>query len=114
MAVLILHASDHVGHFVERAESGWPIGNGETCVVAGDEGTRDDQKERDAGGKDGETVQSLVVRNFEFLQHGFPETSAGHGQRRATSQSSRRKFSRHQPCYAGIGATGWRGDSMAA
>ena len=36
MAVLELHASDHVGHFVEGTEGGGPVRYGKACVVTGD------------------------------------------------------------------------------
>ena len=48
MAVFELHAADHVGHFVEGAEGGGPVRDGETGVIAGDERAGNDQEKRDA------------------------------------------------------------------
>jgi hypothetical protein len=69
MAVFVLHPADHVGHFVKRAETGWPVGNGQPCVVTGDESAGNDKNKRDAGGEDSKAVQSTMVRDFDALQN---------------------------------------------
>ena len=70
MAMLVLHAADHVRHLVEGAKRCWPVRDGEARIIAGDQGSGHDQDEGDAGCEDGKTVQPAMVRNFDALQNG--------------------------------------------
>ena len=68
MSVLVLHAADHGGHFVKRAERGRPVGHGQTCVVTGDKRSSDNKQQRAAGGKNREAMEPAMVRHFDALQ----------------------------------------------
>jgi hypothetical protein len=70
MAMFVFHAAYHLRHFVVGAEGGWPVGDRQAGVVAGDERSGDDQDEGGASGEDGEAVQAAVVRDFDALQNG--------------------------------------------
>jgi hypothetical protein len=70
MAVFVPYAANHVRHFVKRSKTGWPVGDGQPGIIAGDERSGNDEDERSAGGEDGEAVQSAMVWNFDALQNG--------------------------------------------
>ena len=67
MAPLVLNPSVQRWN-VERAEGGWPVWNGETGIVAGDERARNDQDESRACGEDSKGVVRAIVRCGERLQ----------------------------------------------
>jgi hypothetical protein len=69
MAVLVLHATHHVRHFVERSEARRPVGDGQSRIIAGDKRPGNNEDKRDAGGEDGEAVQPAVVRDFDAFQN---------------------------------------------
>ena len=75
MAVLVLHSANHAWDFVIRAEGCGPVGDGQARVIAGDEGSGDNQKERRARGEDCETVQSLMIPDFDAFQSSPPRTT---------------------------------------
>src|SRR5437879_7012545 len=111
MAMLVFHAADHLRHFVEGAEGGRPVGDGQAGVIASDERSGDDQDEGGAGGEDREAVQSAMVRHFDALQvsplwllvEGRASRSAGCRAGRA------RRPSLHRMTYRGISLTeDWR------
>src|SRR5439155_19002558 len=57
MSVLESNAAYHLRHLVERAKGSWPIGNGETRVVAGDQSSCNDQHKSGGSGEYRETMQ---------------------------------------------------------
>ena len=72
MSVLESDAAHHMRDLVERTERGWPIGNRETGIVAGDQGSGNDQHKRGGGGKYSEAVQPAIVRCWNGLQTRLP------------------------------------------
>ena len=68
MAVFEFDATHHVGNLVNGSERGRPVGNGKPGVVAGDQGSSDDQKKRGARGKDSEGVVGAIVRFGQGVQ----------------------------------------------
>ena len=72
MDVLELYAADQVGDFVEGSEGSGPVGDGESGVVARDQGSGDDEQEYPAGEEDREAVMRAVVRCGQGLQNGAP------------------------------------------
>lgn len=48
MTPLVLDPAVQYRH-AERTEGSWPVGDGEACVIAGDEGSCDDQQESGEG-----------------------------------------------------------------
>lgn len=74
MAMFVFHAANHVRHFVEGAEGGRPVGDGQAGVIAGDECSGDDEDEGGAGSEDREAVQPAMVGDFDPFQHNvFPD-----------------------------------------
>jgi hypothetical protein len=68
MAMFVLHAANHARNLVEGTEGGRPVRDRQTGVIAGDQGSGDDQDESGAGGEDGEAMQSAMVRDFDAFQ----------------------------------------------
>jgi hypothetical protein len=60
--VLKLYAADHLWNLEQMAEARWPIRDGKTGVVAGDQAARNDQQERQSGNKYGKAMMSGVIR----------------------------------------------------
>ena len=72
VSVLELHAADEFGDFIERAERSRPVGDGESGVVAGDQGSGDDKEKRPAGEDDGEAVKAAIVSCGDGFQSWAP------------------------------------------
>src|SRR6266478_639136 len=72
MAVLESNAAYHVRHLVERTERSRPIGNGETRIVAGDQGSGNDEHKRGRSREYSETVQRTIVPCGNGLQRRLP------------------------------------------
>ena len=75
MRVLESDAAHHVWHLVKRAEGSRPIGNREPRVVAGDQGSGNDQHKRGRSREYSETVQRTIVRRGNGLQTQLPWVS---------------------------------------
>ena len=61
VSVFELHTADQFRDLVERTERGGPVRDGEASIVAGDQGSGDDQEECPPGQNDGEAVQAAVI-----------------------------------------------------
>ena len=61
MGVLELHSANKLGDLVERAERSWPVGHGQSGVVAGDESSGDDQEKGPAGENDSKAVEAAII-----------------------------------------------------
>ncbi len=72
MAMLVLHASNHTRHFVERTEGSRPVGNGQARAIAGNQGSGNNQYKRGAGGEEGEAMQPAMIRDFDAFQDSPP------------------------------------------
>ena len=69
MRVFELHASNHVGNLVNGSEAGGPVRDRETGVIAGDQGSRDDEDKSRARSEDGEGVVRAIVRFGQGVQN---------------------------------------------
>ena len=92
VGVFVPYAANHVRHFVKGAKTGWPVGDGQTGVVTGNQRSGNDEDERGAGGEDGEAVQSAVIWDFDAFQDGPRED-------RAWSDARSRNASVYQTIY---------------
>ena len=70
--VLELHAPDQLRDFVQGTERGRPVWHGQAGIVAGDQGSRNDQEESPEGQQDSEPMKSAVVSCCERLQSNAP------------------------------------------
>src|SRR5215470_8577317 len=72
MPVFELHAANHAGHLVNRAERCWPVGDGKSCIIAGDERSGHNQNKRDARREHGKSVKATIVCRGDGLQSETP------------------------------------------
>src|ERR1700722_1286688 len=73
VAPFIAYAAHKMWHLHQVAKRGWPVGNRQPCVIAGDQRTRGNHDERGARRKHGEGVMGPVVRYFNGSQSGAPQ-----------------------------------------
>src|SRR5208283_3038105 len=83
-------------NFVDGTIGSGPVRHRKTGVVTSDEGPGHDQDERNAGSKDSEAVQPLVVRKFDslkfVLQDKPPTNNSIRALRRAQVKASNRRI----------------------
>ena len=77
VAPLITYAAHKMRYLHQVAERGWPVGNREASVIAGDQRASRNHDERGAGRKHGEGVMGPVVRYFHGSQSGAPRGQEG-------------------------------------
>jgi hypothetical protein len=58
--MFVFHATDHAGHLRNVTEAGGPVGDGESGVVAGNQGTGDDEDKSSERGENREIVMRPV------------------------------------------------------
>jgi glycine/D-amino acid oxidase-like deaminating enzyme len=69
VTVFIHNAAHHVRDFVDRTVTGRPVGDGQACIIAGDERSGDNQDKGAAGGEDGEAMQPAIIWNLDAFQN---------------------------------------------
>jgi hypothetical protein len=60
--VLKLYPANHLWNFEQMAKTGWPVGDGQTGIVAGDQPAGNDQQEGQRGNKHSKPMLSGVIR----------------------------------------------------
>jgi hypothetical protein len=59
--MLKLNPADHFGNLEQMPKAGWPIRDGQSGIVAGDEPAGNDQQESQRGNKDGKAMMRGVI-----------------------------------------------------
>ena len=76
-----LHSANHTGHLSDVTEAGGPVGDGEAGVVAGDEGTGNDEDEGRERGKNRKIMMRPVEgrgqRSFQVRVSLCPHITTG-------------------------------------
>ena len=68
MSMFELNPTNQMRNLIQRTKRSRPVGNGQAGIIAGHQGTGDDEHKRNARRKDGEAVMGLVVRYGNDLQ----------------------------------------------